>query len=124
MMENAHEPGQEYETLGRVLRCMFDLGATLRTPTARAFHFWRRLEGGYAMEWTGGPHAVEVLAELEALAADDEVTGALSPGDITEAEEYSPGAVSFRVRGVLFQLRPVDTIGVEADREQVLSRLA
>jgi hypothetical protein len=73
------------------------------------------------VEWTGGPHAIEVIGELETLAADDEVTTVLSPRDITDVEEYVPGAVKFRVRGIPFALRPLDTVGVEAELEKILN---
>jgi hypothetical protein len=73
------------------------------------------------VEWTGGPHAIEVIGELETLAADDEVTTALSQGDITDVEEYVRGAIKFRLHGIPFSLRPLDTAGVEAELEKILN---
>ncbi len=120
------EQAHEHDALARVQRCMFDLGREMRTLDVRGFHFWRRLAGGYSMEWTGGPDAADVLAELEEMAADDEWTTVLRPGDITEAKQlldWSPGSVSFRVRGVMFQLRPVETGGSAEGRARSYGRI-
>jgi hypothetical protein len=51
-----------------------------------------------------------VFVELEQMAADDQVTTLLSADGITRAPELDQfdGWVSFRARGVVFQLRPTN----------------
>lgn len=121
MIETLHGTPRSYETIGRLLTCLLDYTSLARTTAVRGLHVWPTLGGGCAVEWTGGPHAAEVLQELEALAADDDVCSVLSPGDITGAQEYGAGAVRLHVRGIPFSLRPVDTVGIDAMRTQVLS---
>ncbi|WP_143517486.1 hypothetical protein [Pseudonocardia sp. MH-G8] len=119
MTENLVAPARPYETLGRFLSLLLEQTSAASATTVTGLHIWEKYGGGCVVEWTAGPHAMQVLRELEMLADDDATTTRLSPGDITDVDEYCPGAVKFRVRGVQFELRPVDTVGVEAEREQL-----
>lgn len=118
-MQNLRRAPRTFETIGRFLTCLLDMTSVGHTTEVRGLHVWQIYEGGLAVEWTGGPHAREILEELRLFAADDAATTVLSPGDISDVEEIGTG-VQFRVAGILFQLRPVETIGVAALDERVL----
>jgi hypothetical protein len=48
-------------------------------------------------------------------------TASLTSPRLERVEDYVPGAVKFRVRGIPFALRPLDTVGVEAEPEKILN---
>jgi hypothetical protein len=110
MAMTAEERARDCEIYGRVMQCLLGVGSELKTPYARGLHSWPRGQGGHAVEWAGGPRAIDVFVELEQMAADDQVTTLLSADDITRAPEldHFDGWVTFRARGVVFQLRPTD----------------
>lgn len=116
-------PPRPFETIGRVLDLLLGHTAAARTTSVSGLHTWQRRGGGCVVEWTGGPHAREVVEEMQMLADDDEVTTTLCPGDITDVTEYRSGDVRFRARGVLFELRGIDTIGIEAEHEKLLEEV-
>ena len=110
-----------YETFGRLMTLIFDM-SPLSGSTAAGVSVWERLGGGFGVSWTGGPHAAEVVAALTGLAADDEVTTVVSPGDVTDIV-VDEDAAFLRLRDVVVELRPHDTIGVEAEWAQAVTSL-
>jgi len=66
---------------------------------------------------------MEVVASLADLAADDEVTTVVSPGDVTDIVVGGDGAAMLRLRDVVVELRPHDTVGVEAEWAQAVASL-
>jgi hypothetical protein len=67
-----------YEIFGRLMTVLFD-HSPLRSSTAQGVHTWVRLDGGYAVGWTGGPHPTEIAEALIALAEDNDTTTVLTP---------------------------------------------
>ena len=112
---------ESYETFGRLMTLIFDM-SPLRGSTATGISVWERLGGGFAVSWTGGPHAAEILTALEELAADDDLTTVVSPGDVADVV-LGDGTATLRLRGVVVELRPHDTIGVQAEWAQAVSSL-
>ena len=112
---------ESYETFGRLMTLIFDM-SPLSGSTATGISVWERLGGGFAVSWTGGPHAAEVVAALEGLADDDDVTTVVSPGDVTDVVQHD-GAAMLRLRDVVVELRPHETVGVEVEWARAVSSL-
>ena len=110
-----------YETFGRLMTLIFDM-SPLSGSTASGISVWERLGGGFAVSWNGGPHAAEVATALEHLAEDDDVTTVVSPGDVTDVVQHD-GTATLRLRGVVVELRPHDTVGVAAEWAQAVASL-
>jgi hypothetical protein len=121
METNPRGTPRSFETIGRFLSCLLSFTSVRQTTEVRGLHIWHTPGGGCAVEWTGGPHAHEVLQELQLFAVDNQITHMLSPGDISDVEEIYSG-IQFKFTGIPFQLRPVETIGIEAVREKELIR--
>ncbi|MGW4214993.1 hypothetical protein ACWEIJ_43945 [Lentzea sp. NPDC004789] len=71
-----------YEVLGRLMVALFESGAPGALEGAQNFRFWETLDGGFSLTWDRGPHADEVANELLEIAADDDRTHVLRPGDV------------------------------------------
>ncbi len=110
-----------YEAFGRLMTLIFDM-SPLSGSTATGLSVWERLGGGFGVSWTGGPHAAEVVTALARLAADNEVTTIVSPGDITDVV-VGDDTAQMRLCDVVIELRPHDTIGVEAEWAHALASL-
>ena len=105
-----------YEAFGRLMTALFDSGSPGIMEGAKRFYFWETMHDGFSLSWERGPHAGEVVQELVDLAADNEVTHALRPGDVVwlhKGDTDPGGYTSADVCGVRFLLRPTDTIGHE-----------
>ena len=111
-----------YEAAGRLLTIMLattsPLGGAGRA--AHSLHAWGRLGGGWAIEWTGGPHAEEVLDNLIGLSDDPDQT-ILNPGDVVPLDLDDHG-LAVQVCGEVFTLRPVNTIGMDKVIEGAFAR--
>ena len=118
METNLRGTPRSFETIGRLMSYLLSFTSVGQTTEVRGLHFWHTPGGGCAVEWTGGPHAHEVLQELQLFAVDNEMTHVLSPGDISDVKEIYSG-IQFKFAEIPFQLRPVETIGIEAVRERV-----
>jgi hypothetical protein len=103
-----------FEIFGRLMTVLLD-HSPLGSSTAQGVHTWVRLNGGYAVGWTGGPHPTEIAAALIAAAEDDDTTTVLSPGDVVPFDMSDPGRVRLLVRGMPVELEGCETIGVEAE---------
>ncbi|WP_131822162.1 hypothetical protein [Mycobacteroides saopaulense] len=110
---SARGTARHYEALGRVLDALRNSGCS--PQYGQRFDHWTTLEGHIALEWWEGPHPWEVATALVMNAADPE-DPALRPGDIhINAEQNRHGApLTIEVRGLQFQLRGFNTIGMEA----------
>ncbi|SMD14772.1 hypothetical protein [Kibdelosporangium aridum] len=106
-----------YEVLGRLMVALFDSGAPGILEGAQHFRFWETMQGGFCLTWDRGSHADEVANELLEVAADDDRTHVLRPGDVVFIHN---GVVDPRlhttvdIQNVRMLLRPHDTIGREA----------
>ncbi|MGY6657638.1 hypothetical protein ACXIZN_36305 [Amycolatopsis sp. TRM77291] len=103
--------------LGRLMSALFDTGAPGILEGAKNFRFWETASGGFSLSWDRGPHAVEVVAELLALAADGEHTRLLRSGDVVFVHNGVADPSRYTtvdVQNVRILLRPYDTIGHEA----------
>lgn len=118
----ARGTGRHYEVLGRVLDALRNRGCSPKY--GQRFDHWTTLEGYIALEWWEGPHVWEVAAALTRSAADPE-DPALRPGDVRiNAEQNHHGApLTIEVRGLQFQLRGFNTIGMEAVWRNATSQL-
>lgn len=76
---------------------------------------WARLGGGFAVSWTGGPHAREIADELVAIADDDAVSNVLLPGDVVVLAPTASGRLMLSVRGMPVELEGLDTTGAEGE---------
>ncbi|WP_157227970.1 hypothetical protein [Nocardia asiatica] len=101
------EDAHTFEVAGRVLSLLLDsigpLGRSL------GFHLWPSpIDPGFVLSWRGPvPGEIEVIQYLVNASADDELTTALRPGDVTfdfAADDKHYTHVD--VQGVRFQLRP------------------
>lgn len=98
-----------YEVLGRVV------GVLCSTPgpltDCLGFRLWPLLVGGgYVLSWKGvAPTAQEVAGYLIDVAADDDMTLDLRPGDVRYVANFSGATVD--VLGVEFQLQPEPMVG-------------
>lgn len=123
MTEAQRGTPEYYETFGRVMEVLLDC-TPLGSSTARGLRVWQVIPSGFGLDWTGGPHAMEIARALQQAADDVEMTHVLSPGDVSDIAERAYGdGVSLRVRGLLLQLRPTDTIGEAGERELVVARM-
>ncbi|MGA6165982.1 hypothetical protein [Amycolatopsis magusensis] len=115
-----------YEVLGRLVTALFNTGAPGILEGAEHSRFWETMQGGFALTWDRGAHAIEVANELLAIAADDDRTHVLPPGDVVlahngAADPNHPTTVV--IQNVRIQLRPDDTIGQEAALAEAFAKL-
>ncbi len=103
-----------FETFGRLMTVLLD-HSLLRGSTVRGVHTWVRLDGGYAVGWTGGPHPSEIVEALVALAEDNDATTVLTPGDVVPFDMSNPGRVRLLVRGMPVELEGFETVGIEVE---------
>ncbi|WNV82907.1 hypothetical protein [Umezawaea sp. Da 62-37] len=106
-----------FEVLGRLMSALFDTGAPGILEGAKNFRFWETISGGFSLSWDRGPHVLEVVDELLAVASDDERTQVLRPGDVMFVHDGQADPTSYttvHIQNVRILLRPHDTIGHEA----------
>jgi hypothetical protein len=109
--ENMRYTRAAYEAFGRLMTVLLDSGP-LRHGGIRNVHTWTRLDGGYAVGWSGGPHPAEVAEELVTIAEDKARTSVLKPGDVVLFDMINPGRVRLLVRGMPVELEGWDTTGM------------
>jgi hypothetical protein len=114
---------EAFEIFGRLATAIFDI-TSLRGSTARGVNVWVRLGGGFAVSWTGGPHAREIADELVAIADDEAMTDVLLPGDVVNPDPTAGGRLILSVRGMPVELEGLDTTGISAELAVLGSRSA
>lgn len=119
----ARGTGRHYEALGRVMDALRNSGCS--PLYGQRFDHWTTLEGHIALEWWEGPHPWEVATALTRSAADPE-DRALRAGDVCINAEQNGHLLplTVEVRGLQFQLRGFNTIGMEAVWRNATSQLA
>lgn len=106
-----------YEVLGRLMVALFESGAPGALEGSQHFRFWETSQGGFSLTWDGGAHADEVANELLEIAADNERTHVLRPGDVVFVHNgvVDPSRhTTVDIQNVRILLRPHDTIGHQA----------
>ena len=105
---------QRYEVLGRLMSVLFDSGRPGIMTGADRFRFWES-QGGFSLDWAGGPHPHEVVAYVRDLAGSDEAAARLEHGDVTNAVLYPtkcPDRLpSFDLLGHKITVRATRTLG-------------
>lgn len=106
---------QRYEVLGRLMSVLFDSGRPGIMTGADRFRFREGLNGGFFLDWEGGPHPHEVVAYVRDLAGADGRARRIDHGDVTNAVLHAttcPSRLpSFDLLGQRITLRATRTLG-------------